>query len=276
MGHEYKQIIQFLNHRHNIDSAKYDISFLHTIIQLRLKITGCNTAASYYTLLEHSSSEFELFKNSLNVNHSVFFRNPLTFSVLEQIILPFMVVENGSSRIKELRVWSAACAIGQETYSLAMLLEEIKEIKNGQFSFRIFASDEKESNIVDARRGEYLISHLENLNIKRINRWFTRRKDIYCIDKRLKEHINFSVFDLLNDQNSCPPESIYGDFDLVICANLLFYYKPDYQKRILNKASDCLSERGLLITGDSERDILNKHGFQEVYPQSAVFRKNPL
>jgi len=76
----------------------------------------------------------------------------------------------------------------------------------------------------------------------------------------------------LSKQNS-PPDSIYGDFDLVLCANVLFYYKPHYQNVIIDKISNSLANDGLVMTGETERELLNSANFKEVFPQSAIFRK---
>ena len=114
---------------------------------------------------------------------------------------------------------------------------------------------------------------LSNLNLRRMEEWFKKQGEEYTIKHDLKEHIDFSVFDLLTENNSCPPNSIYGDFDLVICANLLFYYKPEFRKKIMDKASHCLAKGGYVVTGETEREIMMQYNFEEIYPQSCIFRK---
>ncbi len=108
--------------------------------------------------------------------------------------------------------------------------------------------------------------------MKRVSKWFTKLGDSYLVNDELKENIEFSVFDLFNERYSCPPTSIFGDFDIIVCANLLFYYKPEYRKKIIKKTSNSLSKNGYLITGETERDILMQTGFREVYPQTAIFQ----
>ena len=93
------------------------------------------------------------------------------------------------------------------------------------------------------------------------------------IKPELSRNIDFSVFDLLSGQLSSPRASIFGDFDLVLCANLLFYYKPDRQRTMLEKAGNALAHNGFLVAGDAERGILINHGYHEVYPRSAIFKR---
>jgi chemotaxis methyl-accepting protein methylase len=234
--------------------------------------TFCETEAAYFTYLDQNQLESELFLNSLQISYTEFFRNPLTFSVLEKIIIPSIVLKNTSSNRNEIRIWTAACAGGQETYSLAMLLKEISNGHGEKINFRIFATDQSETQIHEAQLGQYSETSLNCLTMKRVNQWFKRQGETWFVKPEIKEHIDFSVFNLFDDTYSSPPTSIFGDFDLIICANLLFYYKPEYQKKIIRKTTNSLSKYGYLITGETERDILIHSGLHEVYPQTAIFQ----
>jgi chemotaxis methyl-accepting protein methylase len=256
-----------------IDLSKYDSNFLNKSIQKRMVETRCQSTGSYLDFIQYNSAENELFVNSLCVSYSEFFRNPLTFSVLERVILPAIMMNKINSKRKEIRIWSAACAAGQETYSLAILLKEFSISVGKKINFRIFATDQSDQQINEAQHGVYSDCALNNVTLKRLNQWFVKQDHTYQIKQELKENIDFSVFDLFCEEHSSPPSSIFGDFDLVMCANLLFYYHPDFRIKILNKTSQCLSKTGFLITSETERDILNHYGFNEVYPQSAIFGK---
>jgi len=111
------------------------------------------------------------------------------------------------------------------------------------------------------------------LTLKRKNEWFTKKGDASVVKNQIKEKVDFSVFDLLNDQSNCPPASIFGDFDIIFCANILFYFKREFRNKILEKLSYSLAKGGLLITGETEREILIQQNYKEVYPQSAIFCK---
>jgi len=255
-----------------IDASKYDASFLERSLQKRIAETHCDTVEAYFTFAEKNEQEGVHLVTSLNINYSEFFRNPLTFAVLERIVLPSIALKKENSRRNEIRIWSAACAAGQETYSLAILLEELKKDINEKINFRIFATDQSHSQIITATKGQYGAAALNNLSLKRVNKWFVSSGQSYTVREELKKNIEFSVFDLFCDQFSCPPTSIFGDFDLVVCANLLFYYDPVYQEKILGKVENCLAQEGYVITGETERDILIRQNYREVFPQSAIFR----
>ncbi len=256
-----------------VDVSKYDETFLNKSIQKRITETHCNSVQEYCALLEQKSNEGEYFLNSLHISYSEFFRNTLTYSALEHIVLPSIALQKRSTKQKEIRIWSAACAAGQESYSLAMLMEELKNGDCETIKYRIFATDQDQTQVIEAQKGQYTAEALNNLSLKRFNQWFTQLGNNYIVKQELKANIDFSVFDLFSEQLGCPPASIFGDFDLVVCANLLFYYKHEYQKMILEKTSGCRANGGYLICGETERDILIRHNFKEVFPQSAIFKK---
>jgi len=256
------------------DISRYDTTFLNKSLQKRMTETHCNTLGAYYTFLQQNNNEGEIFQKSLHNSYSEFFRNPLTFSVLERIILPSLIRKNKNTKNKEIRIWSAACAAGQEAYSLAMLLEELRNDNDNKINYRIFATDRCEAQVNEAWKGIYSASAINNLNMKRVKLWFTKHADTYTVKPELKEHIDFSVFDLFSGHLSAPAASIFGNFDLVVCANLLFYYKPEYQQIIIKKAGNSLVNNGYLVAGETERDIFLKHNYQEVFPQSGIFQKN--
>ncbi|RPH32085.1 MAG: hypothetical protein EHM93_10915 [Bacteroidales bacterium] len=258
---------------HGIDITRFDAKFIEKAFQKCFVETLCNSDEEYLQHLRMNDDEVKKFLSSLHIGYSEFFRNSLTFSVLERIILPSIVLQKKSSKRKEIRIWSAACAAGQEAYSLAMLLEELKKGNDEKISYRIFATDQNQLSVNKAENGKYPIESLNNLSMKRVKEWFTKHDDAYSIKPLLKENINFSRFDLFSHELSSPPESIFGDFDLVFCANLLFYYKPKYRDAILQKTNCSLANEGFLVVGEAERDILLKHGYFEVSPQSGVFNK---
>lgn len=255
------------------DVSKYDERFLRNTFQKRIQENNFTDANEYLELIKQNTNEVSLFFNSLQIGYSEFFRNSLTFSVLEKITLPSLIQKKKESKRKEIRIWSAACSGGQEPYSLAILMEELKNGDAEKFSYRIFATDQNEAMLNEARKGNYTQNALNNLNLKRLNHWFTKKGETFTVKQELKDTIDFSVFDLFSDQFSCPPASIFGDFDIIVCANLLFYYKNDFRLAILEKTGNSLAKGGYLVTGETERQILIDHNYTEAFTQSAIFTK---
>ena len=273
MKENNQHIVQLLLKHHSIDVSPFDETFLEKSLQKRIAVMNCLSQEEYFIFLQKNKKEGIRFLHSLFICYSEFFRNPLTFAFLERLILPSLIAKKINAKQKEIRIWSAACAAGHEAYSVAMLLEELKNGNADKFSYRIFATDQSQTQINEAQKGHYSDAAINKLTLKRLNLWFTKHGSAYTIKPELKTHIDFSVFDLFNQELNAPPASIFGDFDLVICANLLFYYKPEYQKTILAKTNKCLTKGGFLMTGETERDILSKNNYNEVYLHSGIFKK---
>ncbi|MBL0226536.1 MAG: protein-glutamate O-methyltransferase CheR [Geobacteraceae bacterium] len=268
-----RQCTETILQSQGIDISKYEISFLESSLQKRMNENGCDSAEEYCAILERDRKECTAFVDALQISYSLFFRNPLTCAVLERMVLPAVALQRTSSRRHEIRVWAAACAGGQEAYSLAMLLEELVAGKE-KLAYRIFATDVSEAQVQEAMRGEYAAAALNNVNLKRAGRWFRREGDRYAVLPELKKNIEFSTFDLFRDGIGCPSASIFGDFDLVVCANLLFYYQEPFRATILAKIGHCLTAGGYLVTGETERDIIKRYHYQELFPPSAIFKRN--
>lgn len=265
-------VIQTLIRMYQIDLSAYDEDFLANILQQRMNDTRCLNPSYYFGLLQHNPVEADALQNALKVAYSEFFRNPLTFTVLEKIVLPDIIAEKRKAKKQEIRIWTMASAAGQETYSIAIVLRELMDLlKINDLSFRIFATDHDQQLIDNARKGIFSLQSLAKVSTGILNKWFVKEGDLYRIDSKLKNNIDFSVFDLFDTTCTCPTASIFGDFDLIFCSNLLFYYKEEFRAQILNKARHCLSQGGCIITGETERDMLPSSNYRELYPQSAIF-----
>lgn len=272
MNKEMQQLVKTMSGMHKEISC-YDESFLVKSLEKRLAATSCATIADYCEYLSVNDGEAEEFNRSLNITYSEFFRNPLTFDVLEQRVLPALIDEKRELGRSEIRIWSAGCAAGQESYSVAILVDELISARKIPLSFRIFASDISDESLASARRGVYDAAALQNVKLKHIQSCFESHNGSYSIDARLKQKIEFSNYDLLDERSTCPSGSIYGDFDIVFCSNLLFYYRPEIRQLILKKVCCALSRGGYLVTGEAERAIVESTSLSEIFPMSAVYRK---
>ena len=272
MKNELDKIIGVVKQIRGNDISIFDSTFLIRTIEKRQSVTNCVSFGLYLDLLRSDHNEVELFYSSLIIPFSEFFRNPLTFSLIEQVVLPQIMYRKIQTHQREIRVWSAACAGGQEAYSLAIIFEELLSRSDKQLTYRIFATDLQEKQLDEARRGNFTENVLGQVSLKRLNRWFERDGNNFTILPTLREHIDFSVFDLLDQQLFSPPASIFGDFDLIICANLLFYYKAESRRTIIRKVGNSLAGDGYLVTGETEREILLKLNYREIFNQTAIFQ----
>jgi chemotaxis protein methyltransferase CheR len=267
------EIVDFLMVSYETDVSGFDKAFVETSIDRRLATHKNLTISDYISFLKINPEETKLLIESLHISHSEFFRNPLTFAFLEQFILPHLWAQKQKENNAEIRIWSAACASGQEAYSIAILLDELNQQSAKKINYRIFATDNNASELEKAKNGFFDSSAIQKISLRRVQNYFILKNEGYSISPAIKKQVDFSLFDLLTDQRSSPTPSIYGNFDLVFCSNVLFYYMPASRKRMIEKIGKTLANGGFLVTGETEREFLQKNGYVEVYMNSAIFQK---
>ncbi|PKM89429.1 MAG: chemotaxis protein CheR [Firmicutes bacterium HGW-Firmicutes-12] len=273
MKNNLSKIIAVMKHTHFRDISIYDQSFLLKAFEKRLIATGVYNADDYFNDLEKNSTEAEAFYSSLHITFSQFFRDSLTFALLEQFILPRLISSKNDG--SEIRIWSAGCSSGQEAYSMAMLFSDLAEVSGKELRLRIFATDISQEVLAAGRAGEYDQHAVQNVKMKQLNKYFIKQGESYTIVPKLRQYVNFSTYDLLERSSANPPESIYGDFDIVICSNLLFYYRSDLQQVIINKLQQAMSVLGYLVTGEAEKNLVeNITKLQMIATSSTVFENN--
>ena len=274
MNTEVKKILEAVSNSVGKNIFIYDESFLLKSLARRLTKNAIENMSAYLDFVTENSTEGAAFFRSLNITYSEFFRDPLAFALLEKMILPGLFQEKEKSCGTEIRIWSCGCSAGQEPYSAAILLDELAERIGVGCGFRVFATDSDEPELELARRGMYQTATIENVKFKHVSNYFVQEGQSFLIDAKLRDRIDFSVYDILDELSSSPPSSVYGDFDIVICSNLMIYYREDIRDFILNKLHRSLAPNGFLITGDAEAAIVRRSdGFQAVATLCAVFQR---
>ena len=266
-------LIRIMSH-HGFDVSCYDLFFLLRSRDRRMQSMGCESPTLYALILEQNSVEAKNLYQSLRVGYSLFFRDALTFALLEQRILPELVDQHEKQGQAGLRIWSAGCSTGQEPWSIAILLDELQATKP-HLNWRIFATDLDIADLEKARAGSYSAAEIGNIRLRYIESAFHKNELYYTIEQRLQDRVEFSPYDLLDETTSSPPNSIFGDFDLIICCNVLLYYRAEQQRQILGKLMQGLSPRGYFITGETERQLVAREtSMRELMPGVPIFKRS--
>lgn len=252
--------------------SKFDADFLAKSADKRMSALSIGSLDEYADYLNDHEQEQLLLREILQINFSFFFRDSLTFELLEHVLIPELIYNLKKKKRNEIRVWSAACAAGQEVYSLSILFEEALAVSQKKWSYRIFGTDINLNQLEKAQKGYYDAEALMNTKLKIIDKWFIKHGATYEINSSLKQNVSFSAFDLNDNQRTCPQDSIFGEFDIILCSNVLFYYNPSVRDSILEKLTQSLSSDGIIITGSAERNLFRKPKYHEAYPYSSIFR----
>ncbi|MBA4318964.1 MAG: chemotaxis protein CheR, partial [Flavobacterium sp.] len=240
---DLKNIVQHLQKKKNVDFSHYKMNTIKRRILRRMLINKSKTLKQYGELLDKNIAEADLLYQDLLINVTSFFRDTDAFLLLKSTILPNLLKSKEAG--ETLRIWVAACATGEEVYSIAMLLLEIKEETKLDFPFQIFASDLSTEAISAARIGEYSPAQVAGVSPERLERFFTKSKNKYRIVKSLRDVCVFAHHNILRD----PP---FSRMDFISCRNMLIYLDINAQKKVMATFHYALNDGGYLMLGKSE------------------------
>ena len=182
-------------------------------------------------------------------NETYFFRDRSPFDLLGATVLPRLAETRAAS--KRIRIWSAGCSTGQESYSLALLFAEDPARWAG-WSIDIVGSDVSESAVARARSGLYTQFEVQRgLGIAQMIRWFEETGDGWRAVEPLRKNIRFQVHNLLE----APPHPGAGQFDIVLCRNVLLYLNADKKRLAFDRLASALAPDGMLMLGAGETVI---------------------
>lgn len=170
-----------------------------------------------------------------------FFRDRALFLRVREEILPALAVQKAGGLI---RIWSAGCGSGQEAYSLAIILDELRN--EGGFAADLIATDMSERALEKARAGLFTQFEVQRgLPIRKLIAYFEKAGDLWRISDRLRASVKFQAHNLL----SAPPA---GAYDLIFCCHVLTQFEPTLRREALSRLMSTLSADGLLIMGPGE------------------------
>lgn len=179
---------------------------------------------------------------AMTVNETSFFRDAHQFARLKDQVLPPLLAAHG--RRKRLRLWSAACAGGQEAWSLAMMLDGLA--LEG-WTIDLIATDISGEAIARAEAGRYSqFEVMRGLSLEDVARHFRPLEQGFMVSERLKRMVTFRKFNLLDS---------FGwldDVDIVLCRNVLMYFDRAARLSVLERLAETLSPDGVLLLGDTE------------------------
>jgi chemotaxis protein methyltransferase CheR len=177
------EVLKELVFKHyGLDCQFYKPNYLKRRLAVRMRSLGLSSYREYNAFLRANVSEFEILLDRLTINVSHFFRDPDAFQAIKRLVLPALEKKN------KVRVWSAGCANGEESYSLAMLLRE--SIGLGS-RFEILATDIDTACLARAQAGIYKETSLTNVSHVLLTRHFDRQDDgLWAVKSRSKDGIS--------------------------------------------------------------------------------------
>ena len=237
-----RDVLVFLRTRTGCDFSYYKRATILRRIVRRMQVNSVHDLPAYLAFLRTHSGEPEALLQDLLISVTNFFRDRDAWRALEAEI-PAII--DGKRSGESVRVWSAACATGEEAYSLAILLLEHTRKMDSPPAVQVFGCDLDEEAIQVARAGVYPDSIAADVPEEYLRRYFTKEFGGYRVRRELREVVLFAAHDLLRD-------APFSRMDLISCRNLMIYLNRDAQRRALEIFHFAMRPQGRLFLGSSE------------------------
>lgn len=261
---EFSAIIERLRKLRQFDLGQYKDRCVRRRIAKRLR--ACNVAdfSSYLKRLDIDQYELDTLLATISIHVSQFFRNPDTFRIIEQKILPSLIRQARTAGRSKLTLWSAGCATGEEPYSLALMVDDLSA---DDLDIQVLATDISEPVLETARTGHFDVSRMKEVPSAVRNKYFRTEGHRYLLVEPVKNLVAFRQHNLMTDSD-------YPAADLILCRNVLIYFSRSEQEKILLRFATALPPGGALILGRSETIPGGiRHYFKSEFPVERIYRR---
>ncbi len=218
-----------------------------------------------------SAPQWHALTAHLTVGETYFWRDPGLFATLENTLLPELA-QRAIGEARPLRLWSAACASGEEAYSLAIAcLRALSEPARSRAA--VWATDLNEAALARAEAAEYGPWSLRDAP-DWLHHYVPQVDDRrFRVAPAVQRLVRFATLNLADP--AAQPPALWVPFDLIVCRNVLMYLTPEHQRAAVAKLRSCLRDGGYLVTAPAEVNRgLFEHFEAEVVGGNTAFRRN--
>jgi two-component system, chemotaxis family, CheB/CheR fusion protein len=257
-----RQVLDVLETRHDLDFSSYKTTTLARRTRRRMELCGVSSIELYAARVAADPEESRRLYHDLLIGVTEFFRDAGAYEQLADAVRETLFTEDSA----DLRVWVAGCATGEEAYSIAIMLDEIRRDLAWRGKIRLFATDIHADALKQASLGIYPREALRNVSEARRERYFTDSDSELRVSEGLREMVIFARHNLVSD-------APFTQLDLICCRNVLIYFQPELQARVLALFHFGLRTGGLLFLGPSETLGKLHDEFEPVSTEAKIFSK---
>lgn len=228
---------------------------LQSVVNDRMNSVKIKSVDKYINFLRYNPGEVSNFVDALTINWTYFFRENQHCEFLLKNV----------DRSKHQKIWSAACSIGAEPYSIAV------QFLNKGFNFEILATDISDTALEQAIRGMYTYENVEKVPDHILHKYFQRgqgkQKGYVKVKNEVKSRVTFLKYNLLSNIR---PQ---GPFDIIFCRNVMMYFDDNDCEKLLQKLYKSLKSGGYLVVGTSENIFGYDHKFKSMRGKQGIYIK---
>ncbi|MBV8666312.1 MAG: protein-glutamate O-methyltransferase CheR [Burkholderiaceae bacterium] len=263
---EMDLLVEGMRRVHGHDFSEYAVASLRRRLAQWLGTSGYPTFGAAIPNVLRDPELCNSLVEGVTVNVSEMFRDPHFFKALREKVVPHL------QTYPHARVWVAGCATGEEVYSLAILLRE----EGLGDKCRIYATDLNQDVLARAQQGIFQLQYMRQYtrNYQKaggtgeFSDYYAARYDRAIMDPTLMRNVVFAAHNLVTDSD-------FSEMQLILCRNVLIYFKPSLKDRVLNLFDRCLTPGGYLCLGTKEvleGRIIGEH-YREALPHTRIYRK---
>ena len=236
---------------------------LHGLIRAQ----GFATFGEYYESVvgDETGGQLLTLVDRLSTNHSFFFREIEHFRFLTQTILPQITKDLTATGSKDIRIWSAGGAAGEEAYTLAMVMAEYFGSSLGQWDIGILATDISSTALSQARAGVYPAGRVNSVPAEYRKYLTAAGEDSISVTDDVKRMVTFGRLNLM--QESYP---FKGRFHVIFCRNVMIYFDRQTRADLVRKFHRYMHSGAYLLIGHSE--TLGRDSPMLTYVQPTIYR----
>ena len=263
---EVDLLLEAVHRARGFDFRDYARASLRRRIANQMKTEAVTTVTALLDRILHDEEAMNRFLMGVSVNVSAMFRDPGFFRALRQQVVPML------RTYPFVRIWQAGCSMGEEVYSLAILLEEEGLIER----CRIYATDISESILDKARAGifpldlmqKYTHNYQQAGGRRAFSEYYTAAYDGAIFRPSLRDHVVFAQHNLVTD-------GVFNEFNLVLCRNVMIYFNRDLQNRVHHLLFNSLATFGILGLGAKESLSLTPltEAYEDVDPVHRLYKR---
>ena len=263
---EFKLLSEYIKAHYGIYLKEEKQTLVTGRLQNVLKKEGFENFTDYYHHLvsDKNGNAASTLVEKVTTNHTYFMREADHFSYFRNEVLPFL---KNNVKDKDLRIWCAACSTGEESYTLAMLLDEFFGKEKMWWDTKILATDLSEKVLNTAKRGIYTKESIAPLPSHwKLNYFKKHDLNSFVLTDQIKDEVIYRKFNLMDTLFPFKRK-----FHTIFCRNAMIYFDNETRNELVNKFYDQLEYGGYLFIGHSES--LNRGSTKFKYIMPAVYRK---
>lgn len=263
---EIRLLLEGIRLFYGYDFREYALGPLRRGVLNGMAGEGVSTISAYQDRVLHDAACMQRLLGVIGVNVTSCFRDADLMRCIREEAIPIF------RTFPFVRIWVAGCATGEEVYSLAIVLAE----ENILHRATIYATDLNEDTLAVARTGSYSLDKVRKSEEQyqrsggrgRLTDYYTVAGRSARFDRSLQQNVTWSRHNLASDAS-------FNDFHLIMCSNVLIYFRPTLQERVHRLLYDSLVRSGFLALGKRESLIFcpDRNHYEQVLDGVNLYRK---